>query len=518
MGLFQFLKNKGFLIVVLIFGWFIFSHHLGSIPSGVYVDEAVASYDAYSIANTYKDHFGKTLPVYFKFFGSYTPGLFVYGQAVFVKLLGLNSYSIRLLSVISMLLVAVLIYWFLKNNKLIKSKGLIVFAVLMFVITPWTVFNARLGYETTLAFMLVTAGIVAYRNPLVSFGLLSLSTYAGHTERYLAPLLIFLIYFIFYFRQKSIKTLKWPIILALAFQIPNLIMMFSPAFWVKGNSLTTSFFSQYFSYFSPYNLFFSQDYDKQRSVPELAVFYSWMFIPWLTGLYVTYINRQKPIYKYLIGLILIMPLPAALANTNYSTQRVLPLLFPYFVVMAIGMVKISTKIGRWLTVFLGGIILIFSLIMLWRSYFLLFPAERARAWSYGYEQLANFVKNNPEKRFVVDNYRGIPYILLLFHLSYPPVEFQKENPRNVDDYYVNAEFFKNVKFGNVEVRQVDLGKDLCQKQILVGDDLWLSPGQVKEYDLKPVFEVRDNHQEIVLQAYETNPKVNCSLPNKLLIK
>ena len=511
MGLFRFLKNNWLLILTIILGWFLLTYRLGSIPSGVYVDEAVANYDAYSILNTFKDHFGKNLPVYFKFFGSYTPGLYVYIQTIFIKIFGLNSYSIRLLSVISMLSVAVVIYWFLKKNKLLRLEKMAWLAVLMFLVTPWTVFNARLGYETTFAFALLAIGAMLYKYPLYCFGLISLSAYAGYTERYLAPLLMVLIYFVFYFKQKSIKTLKWPIILAALIQIPNVLMLASPAFWVKNSSLTGSFFSQYLSYFSPYNLFFSRDYDLQRSVPELAVFYWWMFVPWILGLYTIYINRKKPIYKYLIGLLLLAPLPAALANTNYSTQRALPLLLPYILAISIGSDRIMSRLNAWFK----GIILIlvigFSLTMLWRSYFVLFPVERARAWNYGYEQLADFIKNNPEKHYVVDNYRGIPYILLLFHLSYSPLEFQRENPQNISNYYIDATFIKNAKFGNVEVRQVDLGKDTCKDQVLVGDNLWLSPDQVKAHNLEQVFKVEDGQQQIILQAYETNPKVDCSL-------
>ena len=66
------------LSLILIFAFFLYTFKLSNIPSGVYVDEAVAAYDSYSLINTGADHYGQKFPLTFRFFGAYTPGIFVY--------------------------------------------------------------------------------------------------------------------------------------------------------------------------------------------------------------------------------------------------------------------------------------------------------------------------------------------------------------------------------------------------------------------------------------------------------
>lgn len=472
--------HKNLLYFLLIFGLAIvlFTYKLGSIPNGVYSDEAVVGYNAWSILTTGNDENGEKLPILFKFFGTYTPGLMVYLQIIPVNLFGLNAWSIRLLSVIFMLILVGVIY---------KYFGKL--AAWLMVISPWVIFNARLGYETTVAMVLMVIGAMMSANPVISFGLLSLSTYASFTSRYLAPMIIGLIIFIFYFNKKSLIKIKWAIILAFIIQIPNLLLINTPEFWSKNNSLTTNLLSQYISYFSPANLFNRPDFDLQRSIPQMAVFYGWMFVPWIVGWYVIYKNRKNKFYQYLMGLIILSPIPAALSNTNYSTQRALPLLFFYTILIYLGMKKILAKFGGKTKILVVFGLSIFSLLMLWRSYFVLFPVEREYIWGGGYEQLAKFIKENSKEHFVVDSGRGMPYANLEFYLQ-------------------------TNKTVNVEIRPIDWRNDICKRQILVGDNLAISEDQIKEHFLTKVFDKKDGRNVILLQGYETNPKLKCGIETK----
>jgi len=483
---------------------FLFTYKLGSIPNGIYGDETVVGYNAWSILNTGKDENGKKMPVLFRFFGTYTPGLMVYWQTIPIKILGLNAISIRILSVIFMLILVAIVY---KNfSKL---------AAWLLVISPWAVFNARLGYETTVAMVLTMVGsLLLYQNPLLSFSLLSLSTYASFTSRYLAPMIMGLIIFIFYRNKKSWGKIKWAVAVAIILQIPNLWLINTPAFWSKNGSLTINFLSQYVSYFSPANLFNRPDYDLQRSIPQMAVFYGWMFIPWIVGWYVCYQNRKKKFYQYLIGLIIISPIPAALANTNYSTQRAGPLLFLYTILIYLGMKKILSKFGIKIRILIVLGVSIFSLLMLYRSYFVLFPVEREYVWGAGYQRLAEIIKRNPDKHFVVDNSRGTPYSNLVFYLKYSPAEFQKISKIKPENYYQNQKFEQNYSLLNVEIMPIAWDKRLCTPQILVGDSLAISADHVKEHFLIKVFEIKDEKNMVLLQGYETNPKLKCGIETK----
>ena len=236
----------------------------------------------------------------------------------------------------------------------------------------------------------------------------------------------------------------------------------------------------------------------------LAVFYSWMFIPWITGLYCLYVNRKNQIYLFLIYLILLMPLPAALADNSYSTQRVLPLLLPYFIVIMIGIDKIFQYFRKFIRVIILFCLIGFSLVLLWRSYFVLFPIQRAKSWNYGYEQLATYIKENLKEHFVIDSGRNVPYILLLFWLKYPPAQFQKET-RLIENYYWNVSNNLNAKFSNIEVRPIIWETDMCKNQIVVGDKLAISDKQKSEHFLKKLFEIQDFRQETLLSGYKTDP-------------
>ncbi len=509
MDFLSFLRRNFLITIVLVFGLALFLYKIESIPAGVAVDEAVVGYDALSISTTLRDHFGQFLPINFKFFNSFTPGLYVYVEAIFIKLLGFGTFSLRLPSAISILILSILLYKFLKHEKLTGNRFSLPLGVFFFVITPWTIFNARLGYETTFAFALLSAGILYYKNPLLSFTLLSLSIYAGHTQRYLAPLIILGIIFIFYRSKKNLKALIVPLVVFLVLQIPNFILVSSPSFWVKNSALQPGMFIEhYLSYFSPTNLFYREDYHLQRSAPMISVFYGWMFIPWIIGIYQLYKNRRLKIYQYLSFLILTIPIPAALANVNYSTQRALPLLLPYTILIIIGTDRILNKLKPAISIFIVLAVTFMSLILVWRSYFVLFPVERASSWDYGYQELSQLIKDNPNKHFVIDNSRIPSYIEILYWLKYSPVILRQDNPP-LKNYYQDPTQNPTLVIRRIETRSIVWKTDPCMDQIIAGDSLTISSGQAEEHKLSNIFKVLGNRQQIILEAYQTNPLLKC---------
>src|SRR3990167_9986113 len=100
----KFLKTKIFqkefilLAAILLIGGFLRFYKLGSIPSGLYVDEAVTGYNSYSILETGKDEYGKSLPIAFRFFGSYSPPLYTYLTSAIIHFRGLDIFAVRFVS------------------------------------------------------------------------------------------------------------------------------------------------------------------------------------------------------------------------------------------------------------------------------------------------------------------------------------------------------------------------------------------------------------------------------------
>lgn len=519
------------LTAIVVLGVFLYFHKLDVIPSGFYIDEALPGYNAYSLLETGKDEYGKAFPTALRFYGSYNPPLYTYFTILPVAFLGLTIFSVRFMAAFSGVLSIVVVYYFLKKLDLTKSKVTPAVAALLFTISPWAVLYNRVGYEVSLAFLLFSAsslfiwlGFKKSRLLILGLSLFSLSTYAAYTQRFLVP--IFILGTLLVFAKKiNVGKLRRHLIaglvMAIVIQIPHLLIITTPAFFPKSGlfyeiatplSFLREFLSQYFTYFSPRSLFFLPDPDPQRSIPLLSVFYFWMVIPYFIGLYSLWREHQKPAAKYVLLLLFLTPAVAALTHDPFSTHRALPCLLPMIIVISFGIDRLIYKhpTRKWAPIFL--VLIVGSLILLWRSYFVFLPKERARVWGYGFEQLAEEVKRSPDKWFVIDQARIKPaYIQLAFFLQYPPQEFQTKVDQSIkDNYYTKTEFDSHYKFANIETRNINWEEDIYKKQILVGDELTISPGQVAEHFLDKVFEIKNPLENIVFVGFETNPELKCA--------
>jgi hypothetical protein len=535
------------LLIILAVGIFLNFYKLGEVPSGLYVDEALSGYNAYSILKTGKDEYGKLFPIAFRFFGSYSPPLYTYLTVLIISFFSLNIFATRTLSAICGVLMVGVVFLFLKNFSIIKNKHTPLLGTFLFAISPWHLLFARAGYELYLSFFLFSLGAFfvfkAFKNSrywLYALPTLSLSTYSAHAERYLVPLFMVITFFLFQdsiWKKKSAnKHLLVGILIAAIMQIPNIYLFTTPAFFNKSDlfysqvvlnqsqkirylpsiisiplAFAREFLSQYLTYFSPRSLFFLPDPDMQRSLPELAPFYSWMIVPYVVGFYIIFKNIKKMEVKYLLLLTAISPFLTTLVGDPFSTQRALPLLLPMILIITVGIDNLIRKVSflRWLSVFI--ILICFSLLLLWRSYFVLLPGERATAWSFGFKQLASEISKRPNVQFVIDESRMKPaYIELAFFLKYPPKKFHQEIDVLIkNNYYQNTEFNAGYSFGNIETRNINWQNDIYKKQILVGDEFAVSEGQMKEHFLEKVFEIRSPIDEIIFVGYKTNPEMKC---------
>ena len=537
------MRNKLFYISflgIILLGAYLYFHKLDSIPSGFYIDEALPGYNAYSLLKTGKDEYGKSFPVALRFLGFYNPPLYTYFTVPSVAFFGLTVFATRFVAALTGLLLIVTTFLFLRLLKINKTSVLL--GTLLFTISPWVVLYSRLGDEVGLAFLFFCLGVLfsiwGLKRPALfalSIFFLSASSYTAYTERFLAPL--YVIGFTLLFRKDLFsKIKKFELIPAFAVglitQIPHLTILFTPAFFPKKSLFSATvasqaekiahflpmqvsillgflreFLANYIQYFSPGPLFFIPDPDLQRSMPELAVFYPWMAIPYLVGLYFLWKRRKEMIYRVLIMLMLISPLPAALTRDPFASHRAFPLVLPIIAITTLGIDKLiaGRQIKLWLS--LAILLILGSLVLLWRSYFVFLPAERAKVWGYGFQQLAEEIKKRPNAHFLIERSRIKPaYVMLAFHLQYPPDKFQMETDKGIKDRYYTDLFFDDYyKFANIETRNLDWGKDPLRAQIIVGDELAISPGQAKEHNLELVFEIRDPINYIVFRGWRTNP-------------
>jgi hypothetical protein len=96
--------------------------------------------------------------------------------------------------------------------------------------------------------------------------------------------------------------------------------------------------------------------------------------------------------------------------------------------------KFGGKLLFW--VLIGTVL--FSFGRWWRDYQSIYPQSYSWAWQYGYQETASYIANNYEKYdkiFFTKRY-GEPHEFLLFHLKYPPKEYQT-SPTKVWDYHAD---------------------------------------------------------------------------------
>lgn len=497
----MFKTYKTFSIIALVLiGAFLRLWNLGSYPAGFFRDEATLGYNAYSIWLTGRDEYGMLFPKVFRSFEVFFLPLYEYLSAPIVGILGLSELSTRLLSAISGVCLLLIIYLIAKEIWNQKSA---IFSLLVLTVSPWHIFYSRGTFEGNLALTLFSAGVLFWlkfvkNNKVFSLFLsaffLTLSMYSYQAERLVVPLFVVVA---LSFSFSKIWNFKGKLVLPCAaifiMLLPLLSLSFQPggyhrAFgvsifsqeknapgWVQeetaGLFLNNNYYLRarqvaalYLSYFSPRNLFAEGDFDKQRSVENFSVFYSWMLPFLIVGFW--FVSRQKSLNdKLLFSWMFLAPIPAALTGDPFHTYRSLLLYLPISLLIGFGLSVVFdyTKKSK---VFVLVIILL-SLISTSSfsfSYFLVNQSSRARAWDYGYKELIRYLtlQTSNDSKVVIDDLWTESYIQFLFFDKTDPKFYQKEvaSLGDVNNYYYSeSKKIRPYKIGNFEFRTVDWAQE-----------------------------------------------------------
>ncbi len=505
-------------------------YQLEELPVGFYVDEAVQGYNAFSIAQTGKDEYGMSFPVLLRGLGTFGTSLYTHLSATAVLLFGPTIFAIRFWSafsgVIIVLLTFLIVYQFFEKD-FIKA----ILSTLVVTATPWAIFLSRGVDEPNLGLVFLLAGIYfslfsiskIFLFPVATI-FLAISAYGYTAERLVS--ILFLFGFILIFKKyylSSKKILFLGIALFLLLLLPQITLLTSTgstirltgqSYFGQGN-FVREFFSQYFAYFSPRNLFFDPDPDLQRSIPDLSVFYTWMIIPFLMGLKIFITKFSQTNIKTLILLLLISPIPAALTKDPFSTFRALPLFWVISIIIGFGIYHIFHIIKQTpIKISISIMAILLTMTSLYSSYFVLFNFERAKNWDFAYKELAKIINQQKNTRFVIETGRGSPpHILLLFYTLYDPALLQQQYDASIiNNYYAATTFSRNYQFANIETRPIYWEEDIYKKRVLVGDPLSISENQAQEHSLSLQFVIKDLQGEILLKGYSTKPLTKPLLP------
>ncbi len=197
--------------VAILVGGALRLYDVGELPRGFNQDEAVYSYDAWSLARSGRDHLGHPFNLIgFETYGDWTPPLHTILLTPAAALFGLDITALRAWSALLALLIVPLMY--LLGTVLLKSPWAGVLAAWLIAISPWHIAQSRMvhpiGTYSAVAVLFVLTltyaakrqsggwivassvacigGIAAYQSLRVYFPILIFAAAVAWWRRYLA--------------------------------------------------------------------------------------------------------------------------------------------------------------------------------------------------------------------------------------------------------------------------------------------------------------------------------------------
>lgn len=536
------LKDKGnilLLALIILLSAFLRFYKLETIPAGFHHDEVSQAYNAFAIGTTGHDRYGEYFPILFRSFGSYQPPVYTYLAPLPILLLGNTVFAARFLSALSGVIIVLLTY--LIMVELIKENyrytlGLI--AALTVSISPWAIQFSRRVVEGNLglaaflgAFYLLIRSLRSPRLFPLALFTAGLATQAYYSERILSILFIpaFLLLFWKVYLKHKLMVFLGLILFGLT-QIPHLWILSTGAYARRfaqvsyfNNDpgdlprfvyLALEFAKHFLSYISPTNLFADTGSELGRVSPDLGVFYSWFFLPFLAGIVYFLRNTKSLFFKILILLTPLSLVSASLTGDLFYPLRILEFLWIVSIIISLGIYMIFNSIKNKLIRFsLFSVLIIYSLIAFYISHAVLFKYENNEYIGKAYIDLNDYLKRYNDKKIVVDSKRDYAIGLRIAYLR----KFNADKladilrPQLTTDYYSAEVPMQEIyRIDNIIVRPFIWETDLCSRNtIMVGDILSISEEQSKNHNLTPLFEVKGSDNKVILRGYSTNPDSNC---------
>lgn len=504
------------LVLILFIALVLRFINLSSNPPSLTPDEAALGYNAYSILKTGRDEWGKLLPIIFKSFGDYKPGLYIYSSVPFVLLFGLNEFSIRASSALAGVLAVYLVFEITKRlfkYESFKLKGFKIeeIAAFFLAISPWHIQFSRGAWEVNLSLTLTLAGILFFlkafknqKNLILSalFFALTLVCYQGAKASTLVVLFVLAVSFFGEVKKllKNKKTLFISLFVGLLVSLPIILSMFDgktgrltvfsvfsykrPEEYLQNflnqggekigslsyflfHSETYNFLrgilGRWFNHFSTKFLFFVGDWPNPRqSVPNngmQTVFDLVFFIAGLVG--ITKIKDKKT-FKFLTLWLILSPLPSALSRDQVHAVRSLNMVVPLVFILSLGFIEVvkcikNIKINfvKILGTFLFVMAFLASYIYFLDALFVHQPKHNSKYWEYGYKQIVETITpiQKNYKTIRVQQSFAQPYIYFLFYQKYDPRKFQKNAVWVPSEYKYDVGYVE--KLDNIQFGPID---------------------------------------------------------------
>ena len=283
--------------------------------------------------------------------------------------------------------------------------------------------------------------VKSFRNsnylPISALGFV-LSSYTYASARAFIPLFMLGLAIIFWQHlwQHKQQTIIAICLFALFF-IPLFLFWISPEGMSRANATGLQanpalIFKYYLSYFNPVFLFIKGDPITRHSAPKLGELYYFEIITVLWGL-ISIVRENRRERSILLLWLFLYPFPAAITSPSHALRAIAGI--PLFAILsAYGLVKIIELFqGKWRKIFLFtvGIVLVASLAILTKTYFIDYPLYVTHAWQYGMREAIQYAEENSYQCVVMSNQIylrecGSLHIFIPFYTQYPPQEYQKK--------------------------------------------------------------------------------------------
>jgi 4-amino-4-deoxy-L-arabinose transferase-like glycosyltransferase len=462
------LKMHYVLIGVLLLAAILRTYGININPPSLNWDEVSHGYNAYSILHSGRDEWGQFMPTIFRAYGDYKLPVYIYTTVLSVAIFGLNTFAIRIPSIIAGIF---LVFYTYRLSKMLFTEKIALISAFLIAVEPWGLFLSRIALEANLAQALIVAGIYylllgLQKDPkkiILSAILLGLSVWTYNSARVFVPLLLFLM-IIGNLKQikKIIRTSKLAVcisaIAAAVLFVPmflqlmqgsgqaryqnvsiinegaiavieenrnssNLPALVSKAVYNRPTYFVTHFTKNYISHFSPKFLFISGGSDYQFNIPGAGLLYLVNAPFFYIGFgYLAKESFKNNKFRVILLWLILAPVAASITRESPHTLRSIVSLPIPMLLSALGLVsaisyfKVSLKYEKVLLTLYTFSVFVFLASYL-SSYFNDYRTYYSWSWQHGHEEMAELInqKYSDYEKIVVSKKYGEPHEFLLFY-------------------------------------------------------------------------------------------------------
>lgn len=512
------MKKTIYIVLIIFLSFVLRVYNLGQNPPALYGDELSFAWNAWNILHTGADEYGTPYPLHFRAFNDYKAPIPVYMLVPFLKVLGMDAFSIRLpVALIGTL--TVYMTYLLGSHLISKKVGLL--AALLLGISSWHLHLSRGFFESTIGLFFFLTAIYYFvsakslRRYLLSMIFFALTLYTYFTPRMVLIIFMpFLYWWQFKFARQRMKKeigislglfaiLILPLVYISLFdhglsriegltrlrteqvtaQVDQarrsvgiqdeitLLLHNKPVYWVK------AVVSDYLEHFSLNFWYLSGDSSLRYFLGGRGMFYLFE-LPFLLIGVVTLSKANRKILLLLIGWMLIAPIPTAISGRPFAVRSLGMLPAPFYMVST-GMWVVWKKLSEQKNWFVGSSIkfLIVLLVTLSFGYYLVryhieYPRYSANWWGGENKDAIDMAireQDNYNYIFLSNFYTGIDLATAVY-TQQDPLSYRSAKETPVE--FVDNKLF--IKIGKFYIGSLDLDEKRAPSDILPPKSLYLA--------------------------------------------